>query len=258
MSRPPETARRADRQSEVEVRLDGLAVFRQAAWAARFPGLVQGLTARDPRLRFERGDGVEPGSDDGWERLKGATGLSRLARCRQVHGARVVDLTGANTTESECGEADALVTAAEDVLLAVTVADCVPVFLVDPERRLLGLAHAGWRGTAAGVVEATLAALQELGARPESLHLHLGPAICGRCYEVGPEVPAALGDVPIEAGTVDLRGLIVRRALAAGVKARQVTVSGHCTLCARDRFYSYRGGDRGRRMCAFLGWALPS
>ncbi len=257
MSRPPETARPVARENEVEVRLDGLAVFRQAAWATRFPGLVQGLTGREPRLRFGRRD-EGWGSDDGWERLMSAAGISRLARCQQVHGARVVGLSGRDIAGWECGEADALVTAADDVLLAVTVADCVPVFVVDPERRLLGLAHAGWRGTAAGVVEATLAALQELGARPESLHMHLGPAICGRCYEVGPEVPVALGEAPSEAGTVDLRDVIVRRVLAAGVTPEQVTVSGHCTLCTRERFYSYRGGDRGRRMCAFLGWALPS
>ncbi len=258
MSRPQKTAPPVGGESEVEIRLDGLAVFRQAAWASRFPGLVQGLTGREPRLRFGRGDEGEAGPDDGWSRLKRAAGLSRLARCRQVHGARVVGLTGGDMAPGPCGEADALVTAADDMLLAVTVADCVPVFVVDPERRLLGLAHAGWRGIAAGVVEATLAALHDLGAGPESLHVHLGPAICGRCYEVGPEVPAALGDVPTEAGTVDLRGAIVRRARAVGVAAGQVTVSGHCTLCTRERFYSYRGGDRGRRMCAFLGWALRS
>ncbi len=258
MSRPRETPHSAARESEVEVRLDGLTVFRQPGWATRFPGLVQGLTGREPHLRFGRRENGDTGSEEGWERLKRATGLPRLARCRQVHGARVARLGGAKAADWEGGEADALVTTADGVLLAVTVADCVPVFVVDPDRRLLGLAHAGWRGTAAGVVEATLAALEELGADPASLHLHLGPAICGHCYEVGPEVPAALGGVAAEARRVDLREVIVRRALSAGAMAGQVTVSGLCTRCAPGRFYSYRGGDRGRRMCAFLGWALPS
>ncbi len=257
MSRTQETGRTVARETEVASRLEGLTVFRQAGWATRFPGLVQGLTGREPRLRFGRGEQEEKGSLDGWDKLRSATGLSRLARCRQVHGARVAGLTGA-VADREGGDADALVTGDDDLLLAVTVADCVPVFVVDPDRRLLGLAHAGWRGTAAGVVESTLAALEGLGARPESMHMHLGPAICGRCYEVGPEVPAALGDVPAGARRVDLRGVIVRRARAAGVRAGQVTVSGHCSRCARERFYSYRGGDRGRRMCAFLGWARPS
>lgn len=248
------------REAEVEANLDGLPVFRQAGWAARFPRLVQGLTAREPGLRFGRGEVTEPeavgASKDGWARLKTATGLGRLARCRQVHGAQVAWFGDASGAEGR--EADALVTAAEDLLLAVTVADCVPVFVVDPGRRLLGLAHAGWRGTAAGVVEATLAAFADLGSRPESLYVHLGPAICGRCYEVGPEVPAALGDVPAQSRRVDLRAVIARRARVAGVAASQLTVSGHCTRCARQRFYSYRAGDRGRRMCAFLGWARAS
>ncbi len=262
MSAAMGTERSVPREAEVETKLDGLSVFQQAGWASRFPRLVQGLTAREPRLRFERGEGAEPGSagasTDGWERLKTATGLGRVARCRQVHGARVALFGDGSGAEPESGEADALVTASDDLLLAVTVADCVPMFVVDPGRRLLGLAHAGWRGTAAGVIEATLAALTDLGSRPESLHVHLGPAICGRCYEVGPEVAAALGDVPAESRRVDLRAVIARRARGGGVPASQLTVSGRCTRCARERFYSYRAGDRGRRMCAFLGWAPPS
>ncbi len=251
--------------AEVETQLDGLPVFRQAEWAARFTGLVQGLTGRVPRLEFDRSRrGIsestsrhpEAAAADGWERLRTATGIARLAHRRQVHGARVAVCREADVaTAAGDAEADALVTACDGLLLAVTVADCVPVFAVDPERRLLGLAHAGWRGMAAGVVEATLAALAELGAERGSLRVHLGPAICGRCYEVGPEVLAALGDVPADARRVDLRAVIARRALAAGVGPGRLTVSRLCTRCDRRWFFSYRGGDRGQRMCAFLGWS---
>ena len=75
------------------------------------------------------------------------------------------------------------------VLLTVTIADCVPVFIADPVRRAVGLFHAGWRGTAAGVFESGMATLGEaFGSTPGDITVHLGPAICGECYEVGPEV----------------------------------------------------------------------
>ncbi len=139
--------------------------------------------------------------------------------------------------------------------MAVTVADCVPVFLIDPGARLLGLAHAGWRGTAAGVVPATVARMGELGSEAASLYAHLGPAICGECYEVGPEVVAALGAVSLSPRRVDLRRHIAGQLAALGLHPGRVTVSDGCTRCDSGRYFSYRGGDRGQRMCAFLGWA---
>ncbi len=152
------------------------------------------------------------------------------------------------------GDADALVTQQRGVLLAVTVADCVPVFIVDAERGTLGLAHAGWRGTAAGVVERTLERMEGVGSQVGSLLVHLGPSICGECYEVGPEVTEALGLGPADDSFVDLRRAIGDRILAAGIDPGRLTVSVGCTRCESERFFSYRGGDRGRRMCAFLGW----
>lgn len=250
---------------EHETRLDGLRVFRQSAWAARFPGLVQGVTGRADDLDFSlpaeplRAGRREPTSmaaeAGGWDRLLAATGMAAVARCRQVHGQDLVIQEGALTPGVHMlGDADALVTRESGVLLAVTVADCVPVFIVDPESRQLGLAHAGWRGTAAGVVEGTLRALCDRGSRVSSLHVHLGPAICGRCYEVGPEVIAALGGSAESPQYLDLRRHIARIAADAGVTERHLTVSSHCSRCEADAFFSYRGGDRGHRMCAYLGW----
>ncbi len=234
--------------AELEVSLDGLRVVRQADWATRFPGLVQGLTGRAAGLDFSL--------PDGWARLLKAARVSQMARCRQVHGSEVIlfdSPTGGGAVQL-AGDADALVCGRRDVLLAVTVADCVPVFIVDTRRGSLGLVHAGWRGIAAGVVEAALERMRGLGSRLSSLHLHLGPAICGKCYEVGPEVASALGVTVSDTCFVDLRGQIARRAAAAGVDSARLTVSARCTRCERERFFSYRGGDEGQRMCAFLGW----
>lgn len=146
------------------------------------------------------------------------------------------------------GQGDGHATGASGVLLTVTLADCVPVFVADPVRRAVALLHAGWRGTAAGVVEAGIGTLVEAFASdPGDLVVHLGPAICGRCYEVGPEVFRALGEVPPAAPLpIDLRSVIRRRAIAAGVRGAEATVSDECTLCGDGRYHSHRRGDRGR------------
>jgi YfiH family protein len=243
---------------ELDTRLGPLRVFKHADWAIRFPDLVQGITGRVAGPDFGTA-GPSPGHEpattsDGWLLLQRFSGIRTLARCRQVHGADVVTYHDSQRSGfALLGHADAIVTAQPGVLLTVTVADCVPVFIVDPGRRLLGLAHAGWRGTAAGVVGSTLEAMRRLGAEAGSLYVHLGPAICGPCYEVGPEVTAALGGSD-ETRHIDLRAHLACQLVAAGVGGDRLTASAACTRCDSGSFFSYRGGDRGRRMCAFLGW----
>jgi YfiH family protein len=240
---------------EHDVTLHGLRIFRQAHWTERFPSLIQGTTARLPDHAQTSTESEGPSEDEGWEVLAAAFGFERIARCHQIHGRDVVVLdAGLPDTVNTVGDADAIVADREGILLAVTVADCVPVFFVDPGLRLLGLVHAGWRGTAAGVVEAALGTLETLGADPRTLSVHLGPAICGKCYEVGPEVREALGIESAQSRTVDLRAHIVEAAVTAGVDRRLVTTSSACTRCSSGDFYSYRGGDRGQRNIAFLGW----
>ncbi len=171
-----------------------------------------------------------------------------VVRSRQVHGRAVRVHDPLPRGVCVTGEGDGHATAAPGVLLTVTLADCVPVFIVDPSRRTVALLHAGWRGTAAGVVEAGLDRLSEsFGSDPRELLVHLGPAICGHCYEVGPEVFHALGEgAPGHPAAIDLRSVIRRRTIAAGVPAQDVTVSGECTLCGDGRYYSHRRGDCGR------------
>lgn len=143
------------------------------------------------------------------------------------------------------------------LLLCVTVADCVPVYLLHPPSGAMALVHAGWRGVAAGVLDAGLTALTTLtGAAWSDVVIHCGTAICGKCYEVGPEVLAAVEGVAAEgAGQLDLRGNLVKRAREAGV--REVSVSPYCSAHDADVFFSHRrsGGTDGR-MVAYLGRPL--
>ncbi len=143
-----------------------------------------------------------PGSEDvpthvteNRARAAGRLGVGPDALCTlyQVHGADVVTVD-----ESwEAGarpRADALVTKAPGRALGILTADCAPVLLVDPQARVIGAAHAGWRGLAAGVIEATLAAMEKLGARRARICAAVGPCIGQNSYEVGPEVVAAFTD----------------------------------------------------------------
>lgn len=228
-------------------------------WAARFPWLVQGTTGRgDPGAPFDlRLNGPGPVGDvlDRWEALRQGAGAHGVVAARQVHGNRVVlhpDLP--EGFHLVAGEADGHATRAPGVLLAVTVADCVPAFLVDPRGRGVALLHAGWRGVVAGILEEGVAALHDrLGVEPGELLLHLGPSICGGCYEVGPEVHVGLGlEPPPGPAPVDLQGALARRAVALGMRDEAITRSGHCTLEGPGPFFSHRGGDS-QRQVAFLG-----
>jgi copper oxidase (laccase) domain-containing protein len=139
------------------------------------------------------------------------------------------------------------------LLMTVSVADCVPISLIATQPRCAALLHGGWRGVAAGILENGIAALHELcGVRTEDLILHLGPAICGACYEVGPEVHRALGTGPVDGSApVDLRAVLARRAKAAGIETTRISVSEHCTRCG-GLFHSHRGGAPERQV-AVLG-----
>ena len=185
-------------------------------------------------------------------------GWRSVARSRQIHGARVRVHAGLPPGNCAVGEGDGHLTREAGLLLAVTLADCVPVFVADPAQRAVGLLHAGWRGTAAGVLERGLSAMHRaFGSDPSDLYVHLGPAICGRCYEVGPEVFRALAEaLPAAPAPIDLRRVIRRRALAAAVDGGRLTISGECTLCGDGRYFSHRRGDTGRHL-GFIG-ILPA
>ena len=179
----------------------------------------------------------------------------RLATARQVHGNRILvhRLTWDGWLRSDA--ADGHVAPEPGTALAITVADCVPVFVSHPSGAT-ALLHAGWRGTAAGILAQGVAELRKAGLAARDLRVHLGPSICGRCYEVGPDVYAQITGRTTSAATrVDLRAILAGQARDLGID--QVTISECCTRCDNDRFFSHRAGDAGR-MLAVLVAPRPS
>lgn len=178
-----------------------------------------------------------------------------LAFGRQVHGDDVRVVTGPPAPGSPTvGIADALVTTTTAVSLAVVVADCVPVLLADAERRVVATAHAGRAGLVAGVVPRVADRMRELGA--EEIRAVVGPAICGRCYEVPSEMRDSVGKaVPGTASTTSwgTPALDLPHGVLAQLRDAGVTAVQHLEACTYtdDRFYSHRrfGADGTRR-----GW----
>jgi polyphenol oxidase len=170
----------------------------------------------------------------------------RFATARQVHGSRVV--VHANDWEGwlRVADTDGHVAPARGTASAVSIADCVPVFIAHPSGAT-ALLHSGWRGTVAHIMDQGVTALAHRGFVARELRVHLGPAICGTCYEVSPDVYGRLTGRAVNAPTtVDLRTLLADRARTLGV--RQVTASPSCTRCDNDRFFSHRVGDTGRQI----------
>ena len=190
------------------------------------------------------------------------TDLDHLVVAQQCHGDRVVvvDTTdagrGATTTTDAVADTDALVTTATDITIAVLVADCVPIVLVDPAAGVVGCAHAGWRGTAAGIAARTVATMAELGARADRLVVGIGPAVDPATYVVGPEVAAAIGGVVGDrrGEVLDHTGprqwrcdLVAANTIVLGDAGVDVGKVHAMPLTTADpRLFSHRRGDRGR------------
>jgi YfiH family protein len=170
----------------------------------------------------------------------------RLATGGQVHGNHVLAHDGHWDGWLRGGEADGHFASKRRTAMAVTVADCVPVFVAHPSGATEVL-HSGWRGTVANILKVGLTVMKAAGHRLADARIHLGPAICGKCYEVSPEVYEQLtGKNPGKPTTVDLRAILADKARECGVE--RVSISPLCTRCNNDRFFSHRAGDGGRQL----------
>lgn len=196
-------------------------------------------------------------------RLARALGVDAVCWLRQVHGTAVHVVVSSPEPDAPAPVADAAVTRLANVAVAVLTADCLPVLLAAEDGSVVGAAHAGWRGLAAGVLEATVAAM---GVPPGTLRAWLGPAIGPEAFEVGPEVRAAFLAADPAAGTAfrpgrgdrwhgDLWSLARQRLAAAGVG--QVSGGGVCVYGAPERFYSFRRDGRRTGRQGTLAWLSP-
>ena len=244
---------------EVPVGAESAPRLELAEWREQF-GIVAGITgAGNGTAPFDLGLAGRTTSVatvlEHWRALQRSLPyFSAVIVARQVHGCEILWHQTAQGGGLVIREgADGHATASPGLLLAVTAADCIPIYLCDPERRLIALLHAGWRGVAAGILARGVELLAARGASVDKLLVHCGIGICGFCYEVGSEVFAACGVAPPAGGKgpLDLRAVLAVQAANIGVQ--RVSTS---PLCSRHDpgFLSHRGsGGADGRMVAYLG-----
>jgi len=193
---------------------------------------------------------------------------AELATVHQVHSAEVV-VAGAPWPQDERPRADAMVTDTPNLLLGILTADCAPVLFADHRAVVVGAAHAGWRGALAGVTDATIEAMERLGARREHIHAAVGPCIAQPSYEVDDAFRVRFLDSDPDNGRFfiagaagkphfDLEAYVVHRLIAAGIE--EVEALNLDTYADPDRFFSFRRAthrgeaDYGRQLSAI---AIP-
>jgi hypothetical protein len=216
------------------------------------------------------------GSHDDREAIEGNRRLAiaallpeaELATVHQVHSPEVVVADRA-WPQAERPRADAMVTDTPNLLLGILTADCAPVLFADHKAVVVGVAHAGWRGALAGVTDATIAAMERLGARRENIHAAVGPCIAQPSYEVDEAFRGRFVEHDADNARFfttgdsgkphfDLEGYVVHRLIAAGID--EVEALNLDTYSAPDRFFSYRRAthrgeaDYGRQLSAI---AIP-
>lgn len=191
-----------------------------------------------------------------------------MVASHQTHTTNIRRVTAADrgkgiTCPRDYENIDGLITNVPGIVLVIYSADCVPLFFVDPVHRAVGLAHSGWRGTAAGMGRCMVEAMGEAyGTKPEDLTAAVGPSICGDCYEVDEDVAGKFEEFSgaVRPGRrpgkyqLDLWEANRQILLAAGVRSEKIAVTDICTCCNSDYLFSHRAsGERRGNLGAFLG-----
>lgn len=193
-----------------------------------------------------------------------------LRTLRQIHGDTVVYRSAAEPSDEEPPRADAHWTREPGVVLLANIADCCPVVVAHQDQRFVGLAHSGWRGTAANIIGAlidTVCADKTSGCDPRELYVWIGPCAEADRYEVGPEVATRFNDYSEalrphpekgDKSFLDVAGTIRHQVIAAGVPADRIGASGGGTI-GNGRYHSHRrDGFHAGRMAAFVTFDDPS
>ena len=240
------------------------------ACSTRLGGVSTGIHST-MNLGFQNGDDPEAVYEN-YNRICSTIGVEpeSVVHAKQTHGDKIRIVTTGDrgkgyNSERDYDEIDALVTNESGVTLTILTADCVPVFLVDPVNKAIGLAHSGWRGTVQRIAAKTVRCMKETyGSNPADMIAVTGPCICRDCYEVGEEVAEnfqkEFGDTVFQKISytkkapvasckphIDLSEAIVQSLLEEGLKETLITQSRLCTSCNSELLFSPRvtQGKRG-------------
>lgn len=241
-------------------------------FSTRLGGVSEGIFA-SMNLSFTRGDDAEAVHEN-YRRIAGAIGFSPedIVTSDQTHTTNVRVVTEKDrgcgiTIPRTYSDVDGMITDVPGLVLATFFADCIPLYLIDPVQRVIGLSHSGWRGTAGKIGRVTVEAMKrEYGCKPENLLAAIGPGICQECYEVSEDVIREFQSVfarevwdelfyAKENGKYQLNLWKANEIifLEAGIPSENISLPGICTCCNPEFLFSHRasGGRRGN-LAAFL------
>lgn len=181
------------------------------------------------------------------------TGLERmeLVQPQQVHGDRIQKVVRKGQGPQILPDTDGMITDEAGLLLTTVHADCLPVYFFDARKKAIGLVHAGWRGTAAGIAPKAAALMKECyDSNPADMQVYIGPGISRCCFEAGPEVAEEFQqkwpfaqDFFEKKGAkyfIDLKGINKKQLTDKGIPEASINISSRCTCCEADMFCSYR------------------
>lgn len=182
----------------------------------------------------------------------------QVLRFTQIHSDKIIPLTDEQKVQTLLGsplqEADGWVLSVAGYAAAILTADCVPLFVWDPEARVLGLSHCGWRGVAAGLPAKTVRSLRKAGAQGP-LAAWVGPHIQSCCFEVQSDVAAHFAQATLVRNGhtfVDLNQAIEKQLLQEGLQAKDLVFSAHCTCCEKENFFSFRRQHSREALLSFV------
>lgn len=239
-----------------------------AVYSTRLGGVSEGIY-RSMNLWFASGDNREKVLQN-YKLFSAAVGVDyrNIVAASQFHNTniKVVDKDDCGkgiVFEQEEKDFDGLITDVKNIPLVTFYADCVPLYFYDIEKKVIGLAHAGWKGTSKEIGKKMVDKFKEqYGSHPNNIAAAIGPSICSHCYEVGKEVKEIFAKMPTDVGGsirrggkegkyfLDLRDVNKKVLLAAGIKEKNISVSDVCTMCSKDLLFSHRGhkGNRGSQV----------
>jgi YfiH family protein len=258
--------------------------FTIESWLGQFPGLVAGMTSKNGGVSKEDFESLNLGFHVGdvnhdvcsnREKVSEllAVPLNNWVGAEQTHDINLKRISkaergkGSISYQDSFKGTDGFYTDEEGILLTLCFADCVPLFFITPEKKMIGVAHAGWRGTVGLIAKHMISLWGREGIAPEQIFVVIGPSICEKCYIVNKHVinlvENALEDVEIVPYnlitdgqySLDLREVNRQILLKSGVPVRNILTTRFCTSCDKLAFFSHRR-DLGRtgRMVSFIGW----
>jgi polyphenol oxidase len=257
--------------------------FSIESWIRQFPGLAAGMTTKNGGASKGNYETLNLGFHVGDDRSDVCINRGKVSEllkfplntwvgAEQTHGIHLKKISkadrgkGSNSYEDSFKDTDGFYTNEEGILLSLCFADCVPLFFIAPESRMIGIAHAGWKGTVGQIAKEMINAWGREGITPQQIFVAIGPSICEKCYIVDQRVINLVENTLVDVETLpynlindgqyslDLREVNRQIIVNSGIPDINIQMTGFCSSCDKEFFSHRRDQGRTGRMVSFIGW----